>query len=185
VFAVKASQYLTHMKRLRDIEQGIGRFLEGIAPLVASPQLGPVLWQLPERMERDEARLAGALDAILDAAPGVRHCFEFRHPSWFTPAVLDLLRWHGVALAIGDHPARPWQPWTLTTGWGYVRLHYGHRGRRGNYSESELDALADRLVALAADGPLWVYFNNDWEAFAVRNARRLRALVAQRAGVRD
>jgi uncharacterized protein YecE (DUF72 family) len=185
VFAVKASQYLTHMKRLRDIDEGIGRFLEGIAPLVGTPKLGPVLWQLPERMERDEARLASALDAILDAAPDASHCFELRHPSWFTPAVLDLLRWHGVALAIGDHPGRPWQPWILTTGWGYVRLHYGHRGRRGNYSETELEALADRLVALAREGPLWVYFNNDWEGFAVRNAQRLRALVEQRAGVRD
>jgi uncharacterized protein YecE (DUF72 family) len=179
VFAVKASQFLTHMKRLRDMEQGIGRFYEAIAPLAESPKLGPVLWQLPERMERDEDVLAGALDVL----PPGHHCFEFRHPSWFTPAVLDMLRWHGVALAIGDHPARPWQPWTLTADWGFVRLHYGHRGRRGNYAESELVALADRLIALAGGGPLWVYFNNDWEAFAVRNALRLRRLVSDRAGV--
>ena len=179
VFAVKASQFLTHMKRLRDMEQGIGRFYEAIAPLAESPKLGPVLWQLPERMKRDEDVLAGALDVL----PPGHHCFEFRHPSWFTPAVLDMLRWHGVALAIGDHPARPWQPWTLTADWGFVRLHYGHRGRRGNYAESELVALADRLIALAAGGPLWVYFNNDWEAFAVRNALRLRRLVSDRAGV--
>jgi uncharacterized protein YecE (DUF72 family) len=176
VFAVKASQFLTHMKRLRDMEVGIGRFYDGIAPLVASPKLGPVLWQLPERMERDIDVLAGALDAL----PAGRHCFEFRHPSWFCAPVLELLRWHGVALVIGDHPARPWQPWTLTTDWGFVRFHYGARGRRGNYSEAELRAIADRLLRLAEGGPLWVYFNNDWEAFAVRNALRLRALVAAR-----
>ena len=179
VFAVKASQFLTHMKRLRDIETGIGRFYDGIAPLAASPKMGPVLWQLPERMQRDEDLLAGALDAL----PPGDHCFEFRHPSWFTEPVLDMLRWHGVALAIGDHPARPWQPWTLTTGWGFVRFHYGRRGRRGNYSDTELAEFADRLVALAAGGPLWVYFNNDWEGFAVRNAQRLRRLVSDRAGV--
>jgi uncharacterized protein YecE (DUF72 family) len=177
VFSVKASQFLTHMKRLRDIRDGIGRFYEGIAPLAASPKLGPVLWQLPERMRRDEDVLAGALDVL----PPGRHCFEFRHPSWFTEPVLEMLRWHGVGLAIGDHPARPWQPWTLTTDWGFVRFHYGHRGRRGNYSDAELGEIADRLLALAEGGPLWVYFNNDWEAFAVRNALRLRALVSDRA----
>jgi uncharacterized protein YecE (DUF72 family) len=185
VFAVKASQYLTHMKRLRDVGQGIERFYAGIEPLARSPKLGPVLWQLPERMTRDEGLLAEALDAILETSRSPLHCFEFRHASWFTEPVLDMLRWHGVALAIGDHPARPWQPWTLTAGWGFVRLHYGARGRRGNYSETELAELADRLIGLAEDGPLWVYFNNDWEAFAVRNATRLRALVAERSGVRD
>ncbi len=177
VFSVKASRYLTHMKRLRDMRDGIGRFYDGIAPLADSPKLGPVLWQLPERMQRDEDVLASALDVL----PPGRHCFEFRHPSWFTAPVLELLRWHGVALAIGDHPARPWQPWTLTTGWGFVRFHHGARGRRGNYSETELREIARRLLALSAGGPLWVYFNNDWEAFAVRNALRLGALVSERA----
>jgi uncharacterized protein YecE (DUF72 family) len=178
VFAVKASQYLTHMKRLRDIEPGIGRFYAGIAPLVESGRLGPVLWQLPERDEVDIDRLAAALDAL----PEGMHCFEFRHPSWFGEPVLELLRWHGVALAIGDHPDRPWQPWMLTTDWGFVRFHYGHQGRRGNYSEAELVALSARLRALAEEGDLYVYFNNDWEGFAVRNALRLRELVT-RAGL--
>ena len=75
VFAVKASQYLTHMKRLTGIEQGIERFYAGIEPLTRSPKLGPVLWQLPERFQRDVPRLAAALDLL----PHGRHCFEFRH----------------------------------------------------------------------------------------------------------
>jgi uncharacterized protein YecE (DUF72 family) len=178
VFSVKASQYLTHMKRLRDMETGIGRFYEAIAPLAESPKMGPVLWQLPERMERDVDVLAGALDAL----PPGRHCFEFRHPSWFVEPVLELLRWHGVALAVGDHPRRPWQPWVRTTDWAFVRFHYGARGRRGNYSETELRELAGRVLALGAGGAVWAYFNNDWEGFAVRNALRLRALVSARAG---
>jgi uncharacterized protein YecE (DUF72 family) len=179
IFAVKASQYLTHMKRLRDLDAGIGRFYEAIAPLAESPKMGPVLWQLPERFKRDVDVLASALDAL----PPGRHAFEFRDPSWFTDDVLELLRWHGAALAIGDHPRRPWQPWVLTTDWGYVRFHYGHRGRRGNYSETELEEIADRLTGLAEEGELFAYFNNDWEAFAVRNARRLEQLVRERAGV--
>ena len=178
-FAVKASQYLTHMKRLRDMDQGIGRFYEAIAPLAESPKLGPVLWQLPEREKLDIDVLAAALDVL----PPGRHAFEFRDPGWFCEPVLELLRWHGVALAIGDHPARPWQPWTTTTGWGFLRLHYGHRGRRGNYSDTELRELAQRVTALAEDADMYVYFNNDWEAFAVRNALRLRELVRERAEV--
>ena len=173
VFAVKASQFLTHMKRLTNIEQGIERFYAGIAPLAASPKLGPVLWQLPERMQRDVPRLAGALELL----PPGRHCFEFRHQSWFCDEVLELLRWHGVALAVGDHPARPWQPWVRTADWSFLRLHFGARGRRGNYSESELRELAPRVAELAGGGELFAYFNNDWEGFAVRNALRLRTLL--------
>ena len=174
LFAVKASRYLTHMKRLADMEQGIGRFYDAIAPLAESPKLGPVLWQLPERMDRDVPRLADALDAL----PAGRHCFEFRHESWFCDEVLDLLRSHDVALAIGDHPERQWQPWVRTADWGFVRFHYGSRGRRGNYSDAELDELAPRVKKLARGAEVFVYFNNDWEGFAVKNAARLRGLVA-------
>jgi uncharacterized protein YecE (DUF72 family) len=170
VFVVKASQYLTHFKRLTDLDRGVRRFYDAIAPLVASPKMGPVLWQLPERFRCDVPRLAAALDAL----PEGRHAFEFRHESWFTDEVLELLRWHGVALAIGHHPARPWQPWVKTADWSFVRFHYG-RGRRGNYSESELRELAPRVAEL---GEAFVYFNNDWEGFAVRNAQRLRTLLA-------
>src|SRR4051794_16257317 len=173
VFAVKASQYLTHMKRLIDIEQGIERFYAGIEPLARSPKMGPVLWQLPERFTKDVPRLAGALDLLPDG----RHCFEFRHPSWFADdETLELLRWHKVALAIGDHPQRPWQPWVTTTDWSFVRFHYGARGRRGNYSESELKELAPKVAGLGV--PTFAYFNNDWEGFAVKNALRMRALLS-------
>jgi len=79
VIAVKASRYLTHIRRLRDLTDGVARFYERIAPLVASPKLGPILWQLPERFHRDDRRLADALAAL----PRGRHAWEFRHPSWF------------------------------------------------------------------------------------------------------
>jgi uncharacterized protein YecE (DUF72 family) len=178
VFALKASRYLIHMKKLRDLDQGIANFYERIEPLAGTPKLGPVLWQLPEWFKRDDATLASALDAL----PPGRHTFEFRHPSWFCDEVYELLRWHEVALTIGDHPKRPFQPLVLTADWSFVRFHYGHRGRRGNYSRTELEEWADRLAALGADAELFVYFNNDWEGFAVRNARTLRGLLEQRLG---
>jgi uncharacterized protein YecE (DUF72 family) len=173
VFAVKASQYLTHMKRLTGIDEGIKRFYDAIEPLAGSPKLGPVLWQLPERFQRDEDRLADTL-AIL---PPGRHCFEFRHESWFTADVFELLRAYGAALAYGDHPARPFVPLELTADWTFLRFHYGHRGRRGNYSETELRAWAARVRDLRERAEVFAYFNNDWEGFAVRNALRLRQLV--------
>jgi uncharacterized protein YecE (DUF72 family) len=178
LFAVKASRYLTHVRRLRDPGAGIERFYACMEPLSASKKLGPVLWQLPETFHRDDDRLANALDEL----PPGRHCFEFRHASWFTPDVYALLREHGAALVIGDHPARPFQAHELTADWAYVRFHHGRRGRRGNYSERELDAWARRLRSWRREADVYAYFNNDWEGFAVRNGRRLARLLQDASG---
>jgi uncharacterized protein YecE (DUF72 family) len=178
LFSLKASRYLIHMKKLRDLDQGIARFYERIEPLVGTPKLGPILWQLPEWFKRDTDTLAAALDAL----PPGRHTFEFRHPSWFCEEVYELLRWHEVALTVGDHPKRPFQPLVLTTDWTFVRFHYGHRGRRGNYSQTEIAAWADRLAEVAREAEVLAYFNNDWEGFAVRNALALRGLIEKRLG---
>ncbi len=175
LFSVKASRFLTHMKRLTDMSSGLERFYERIEPLVASSKLRPVLWQLPERFRRDDERLAFALERL----PPGRHCFEFRHPSPFVPEVYVLLREHGVALAIGDHPDRPFQAYELTTDWTFIRFHYGSRGRNGNYSERELEDWRERIHAWRAQAEVFAYFNNDWEGFAVKNALRLeRRLLA-------
>jgi uncharacterized protein YecE (DUF72 family) len=172
VFAVKASRYLTHVRRLRDLGRGVERFFDPLEPLRSSGRLGPILWQLPETFQRDDERLAAALERL----PRAEHAWEFRHRSWFAADVYALLREHGAALVIGDTPERPFQEHVLTAPWTYVRLHRGRRGRRGNYSDTELRDWASRLRSFA---PGWVYFNNDWEAFAVRNARRLRSLLCE------
>jgi uncharacterized protein YecE (DUF72 family) len=171
VFAVKASRYLTHVKRLTDVDQGVARFYERLVPLVDSPKLGPVLWQLPPTFKRDDNRLANALARF----PSGRHCIEFRHESWFADDVYALLREHGAALVIGDRPeVRAFQTHVFTTDWTFVRFHYGSRGRRGNYSESELEEWAQRFENWSRDVEIWAYFNNDWEEFAVRNALWLK-----------
>lgn len=171
VLALKASRYLIHMKRLTDMDQGVERFYERIEPLVGTPKLGPIVWQLPANFHRDDERLARALDAL----PSGRHCFEVRHPSWFAPDVYALLRERRVALVIGDHPERPFQSYEHTADWTLVRFHFGARGRRGNYSERELETWRSRLTQWRQRVEVFAYFNNDWEGFAVRNGRWLRA----------
>jgi uncharacterized protein YecE (DUF72 family) len=174
LFAVKASRYLTHVKRLRDLPAGLARLEERIAPLREADKLGPVLWQLPASFRRDDVRLAETLARLPDG----RHAFEFRHPSWFDDDVYALLREHRAALVVADRNGLPEAPWVDTAGWWYVRLHHGRAGRRGNYSPAELERWAERLRGRSGDA--YVYFNNDWEGFAPQNAATLRSLVADR-----
>jgi uncharacterized protein YecE (DUF72 family) len=170
LFAVKSSRYLTHVKRLQDVPDGAARLYERIAPLVDAGRLGCVLWQLPANFRRDDERLAAALDAL----PAGRHALEFRHPSWFADDVLALLAERDAALVRGDDARRELPVRASPASWSYVRLHYGARGRNGNYGPRELDAWAAAIAARAARGDdVFVYANNDWCGYAPRNARGL------------
>jgi uncharacterized protein YecE (DUF72 family) len=171
IFSLKASRYLTHVRRLRDLGRGVDRFYAPLAPLVDANKLGPILWQLPENFRRDDGVLAEALEHL----PRGRHCFEFRHPSWFTDEVFELLRKRKVALVIGDHPERPFQTLEITAAWTFVRFHFGRRGRNGNYAASELESWKRRIAAWRSRVEVFAYFNNDWNAYAPRNARWLAA----------
>jgi uncharacterized protein YecE (DUF72 family) len=175
LFTIKASRYLTHNKRLTDLAGGTARFYERIDPLVRSPKLGPVLWQLPGNFKRDDERLARALEHL----PPGRHCFEFRHESWFASGVYELLRRHGAALVIGDDPRRPFQTHELTADWTFIRFHRGRRGRNGNYSERELEEWAQRIEGWRERADVYAYFNNDWEGYAVKNGLWLRKRLGQ------
>lgn len=169
-FAVKGSRHLTHIRRLRDTGTGLRRFWEPLAPLREAGRLGPVLWQLPETFARDDA----VLDEFLAALPEARHCFEFRHRSWFAAPVRAALERHGAALVIADDPRRDLPAAKPLGPLAYLRLHYGHRGRRGNYSEAELDQWRRRIAAWRSRRAVFVYLNNDWEGFAPVDAAYLR-----------
>ena len=174
LFAVKMSRYITHIRRLGGLQQGIPLFYSRIAPLARSPKMGPVLWQLPPTFKRDDERLAATLKAL----PRGRHCFEFRHPTWYVEAVYSLLRERGAALVIPDSPKYPFRQIELTADWTFVRFHSGTRGQRGNYSERELQEWAERIGGWReADLDVYAYFNNDWEGFAVYNGVRLKELL--------
>jgi uncharacterized protein YecE (DUF72 family) len=170
LFAVKGSRYLTHIRRLRDIEEGVGRFWEPLEPLRESGKLGPVLWQLPGNFHRDDAVLAAALELL----PPARHCFEFRHPSWFVPAVRRILERHDASLVIPHDGRRPLPEAKPLGEVAYLRLHHGARGRNGNYSKTELDHWRRRIAAWRSRREVFAYLNNDWEEFAPPNAISLR-----------
>ena len=170
LFTVKMSRYVTHIKRLRDLPPSLELFYSRVRPLVESPKLGPMLWQLPGSFHRDDERLAQALELL----PTGRHCFEFRHESWFVDEVYELLRLHAAALVIGDAPTRSFQAHELTADWTFIRFHHGSRGRNSNYSARELEEWAQRIEAWAARVDVYAYFNNDWNGYAVRNGLWLR-----------
>jgi uncharacterized protein YecE (DUF72 family) len=178
-FTVKVSRYATHIKRLTTVEDSSRRLAERVAPLAKGERMGPWLWQLPANFRRDDDRLAAALAQL----PPDRHALEVRHDSWHCEPVWELLRAHRVAAVIGHDKRRPLPDVPLTTDWTLIRFHYGERGRGGNYSERELDEWAARIEALRADAAVWAYFNNDWNAYAPRNAVALRRRLTDTAGV--
>ncbi len=170
LFAIKASRYLTHVRRLHRFESGLGRFWERLEPLREEGKLDPILWQLPEHFERDDETLAEALAMLPPAA----HCSEFRHPSWFSPEIYALLERHGTSLVLADDPRRDLPRATPVGPIAYLRMHYGSRGRDGNYSERELATWRRRVIAWRVRRNVFVYLNNDWKGFAPHNAMDLR-----------
>ncbi|MBT2211943.1 DUF72 domain-containing protein [Actinomadura sp. NEAU-AAG7] len=172
VMAVKASRYLTHMKRLRDPAEPVARLMEAAGGLGGT--LGPVLLQLPPT-------LRGApdlLDACLRRFPGgVRVAVEPRHPTWWTPRVRRVLEDHGAALCWADRLGRPVTPLWRTAGWVYLRLHEGAASPRPHYGDR---ALASWVRRVGPGEDAYVYFNNDPGGAAVRDARRFLALARAR-----
>lgn len=176
--AVKASRYLTHVKRLRDPEEPVRRLMAAAGAL--GPRLGPVLLQLPPTLLVHSGDLEACLRCF---PPGQRVAVEPRHESWWVPEVREVLERHGAALCWADRGSRPVAPLWRTADWGYLRLHYG-RGTGGGYGRQALERWAQRLHEQWPSGEdVYVYFNNDGGGAAVRDAVTF-AGVAERAGLR-
>jgi uncharacterized protein YecE (DUF72 family) len=166
VMAVKASRYLTHILRLRDPAEAVGRLLNNAAGL--GDKLGPILLQLPPTLKADVGALAETLGEFGNHA---RVAVEFRHPSWFTDEVRGLLEGHDAALCLADRESRPVGPLWRTTGWTYLRLHAGRASPHPCYGRSALSSWAERLAEKwASDEDVYVFFNNDTLGCAVRDA---------------
>ena len=174
VFTVKVSRYLTHIKRLREPEEPVARFVEHVRYL--GSKLAPVLLQLPPTLKAD----LEALDETLAAMPpSVRVAVEFRHDTWFTDECRELLEGRGAALCLADGTlrpgpkrSRPVTPEWRTATWGYVRFHQGAGTPHPCYGRTALRSWAARIASLwKPDEDVYAFFNNDRNACAVRDAR--------------
>ncbi|EMF51311.1 MULTISPECIES: DUF72 domain-containing protein [Streptomyces] len=179
VVAVKASRYLTHIKRLRDPEEPVHRLMSHAEGL--GDRLGPILLQLPPTLRADADLLSGCLDRF---PAGTRIAVEPRHDSWWTPEIREVLESRGAALCWADTRSRPATPLWRTTDWCYLRLHQGRARPWPHYGRQALSTWAHRIAdTWPADSDAYVYFNNDPHAAAVRDATTF-ASAARSAGLR-
>jgi uncharacterized protein YecE (DUF72 family) len=174
MFAVKASRYLTHMKKLRTPEAPLETLFERIGEL--KPKLGAVLYQLPPQLHKNLERLKHFLDGLA-RYPAVKHALEFRHPSWYGDDVLNLLGQHDVAMCLHDMTGSA-SPREAVATFLYVRFHGALGGYAGGYGLQELGDWASWLCR--QDKPAFVYFNNDVAGQAPKDASMLHALLAER-----
>ena len=197
VLALKGGRFITHLKRLRDVQQGLANFFAS-GPLVLAEKLGPVLWQLPASITFDEvliadflARLPRTTSAVAELARGhddklrgrtavdvdterpVRHALEVRHRSFDDVRYYDLLARHEVANVVSDSPTWPMLD-RRTTDLAYVRLHGHSELYASGYSGASLDSWAERCRRWAEQGPVFVYFDNDARGRAPHDALGLR-----------
>ena len=174
VFAVKASRFITHIKRLKNAADSVRLLLERAAPL--GDAFGPILFQLPPNWKLNLERLGEFLDAL---PAGHQFAMEFRDPSWSTDRVYELLRRHNVAFCIHDWREMGW-PMEITADFTYLRFHGAGQCYGGNYPGGVLREWAVRLRQWSGKlRQAYLYFNNDIGGHAVRNARELKQMLGQ------
>lgn len=176
-FAAKGHRYITHSKRLKDVGESLRRQKSDMAPL--GSKLKVMLWQLPDSARINEERLDAFLSELKDW-PEVRHAIELRHTSWFTDSVAERLQAAGVANVISD--AADWPVWDrMTGGLAYVRLHGHTRTYASSYNRQSLEAWAEKARNWEGAGAdVYIFFDNDSEAAAPRNALELMDLLGRR-----
>lgn len=171
-FVIKASRFITHIRRLRDARDAVRLMWSRCRRL--ERKLGPVLFQLPPNLQADVERLEAFIRIL---PPSMRSAFEFRHPSWDDRATHEVLDRHGCALVLPDRPG--WKIADVVTGgWSYIRFHQGRRTTPG-YPRAKLRRFADRLAA-RPDVETYVFFNNDPQGAAVRDAVTFSGLLRER-----
>lgn len=172
VFAVKVSRFITHIKRLKGTQEAVATFISRAK--ILEGKLGPLLYQLPPNMHRDDDRL----EAFLSTLPaGLKHVIEFRHQSWLNNEVFEILHKYNIGLCVFDMPSLRC-PLVATADFAYIRFHGSTGLYESCYPDDELTDWAERLANLASKAKtMYIYFNNDAEAFALKNAITLRGYL--------
>ncbi len=169
VFAVKVSRFITHVKRLRNADEPLQNFLSRARLL--REKLGPLLYQLPPNMKRNDETLRSFLSLLPQE---LEHVFEFRNESWFDDEAFQILRQHNIGLCVFDMPDLT-TPIVTTADFAYIRFHGSTWLYGGCYSDEELKDWAKRIASLSRGlKAAYIYFNNDAEGFAAQNANTLR-----------
>lgn len=173
LFSVKASRYITHMKKLKDPDKSLPRFFERIK--ILKDNLGPILFQCPPNWRVNTERLEAFLDALSD---DYRYTFEFRDPSWFDEKVYRLLKKKGAAFCIYDLEGRL-SPKEITSDFIYLRLH-GPAGNayQGSYDTQALSGWAGAFSTWSDMGKeIFCYFDNDEAGYAAQNAAQIKKMI--------
>ncbi len=177
LFAVKASRFITHIRRLEGVEEAWEKFIANIRSI--GDHLGPILFQFPPSLQTDQDRLAKFLALVKRdrRTPLIRPVFEFRHPSWFNKATYDVLRKARATLCIAHSSRYPCVE-EVTADLVYYRFHGPKEFFASKYSKQQLQSWATRMRRHLDTGrTVHVYFNNDWHGYAVENAITLRELL--------
>jgi uncharacterized protein YecE (DUF72 family) len=172
IFAVKGSRYITHMKKLKDPEEPIERFMGNVRGL--KDKLGPILFQLPPRWMCNPERLMMFLAVLPEDC---RYAMEFRDDTWWHPEVYEILRSRNIAFCIFELAGRH-TPFKITTDFVYIRLHGPGDAYQGQYDDQSLSRWAKDIRKFSKDGlPVYIYFDNDENGYAAQDALRLKEKV--------
>ena len=170
LWAVKANKYITHIKRIRDVEEPLRRFFDSVELL--KEKLGPILFQLPPSLSFNEAALSGFCRQLKG---NYLYALEIRHESWAQKRAIKILKDYNIALCISDTAGRYPYIEEDTATFGYIRLHGSKKLYASEYTEEELNTYAQKIRGWSKD--TYLYFDNDYGGYAIKNAQRLKEIL--------
>jgi len=175
-FCPKLSRFITHQKRLNDVEEPLKKFFELFKEMKS--RLGPVLIQLPPGLAFNRSLVNDFIQILKRQYNSYRFAVEVRHKSWITDEVFNLLAQHNVAFVIADSGKRFPYYEEITTDFVYLRFHGPEKLYASDYSDPQLNVFAEKIANwLRNDKEVWAFFNNDFHGFAINNADKLREMV--------
>lgn len=172
VFSVKASRYITHIKKMKEVEEPLSRFYEVVREL--GNKLGPLLFQFPPQLKFNREVFSSFVELL---SSDFLYAFEFRNESFFAEEVYEILKKKDICLCFSDTPSFPYQE-VITSSFIYLRLH-GHGSLYTDfYGEEELEEWGAKISFWLGERDVYCYFDNDYEGFAVKNAQRLKEILS-------